>query len=100
VYINGPFVSLVTHSAFSLSLQQFIMLFTISKLSLFAAVALQGVYAAQNQLVQVTGNIGPNPNNVGMYVYRPSKVATSPALIVAIHYCTGTAQVRLHASLV
>jgi len=68
------------------------MLSTISKLSLLVAAALQGVHAAQNQLVQVTGDIGPNPNNVGMFVYKPTTVATNPALIVAIHYCTGTAQ--------
>lgn len=51
-----------------------------------------GALAAQNQLVQVTANIGPNPNNVGMYVYQPTKKATPYRLIVAIHYCTGTAQ--------
>lgn len=39
--------------------------------------------------LQVTG-FGTNPNNVGMYVYRPTRIATNPALIVAIHYCTGT----------
>jgi len=51
-----------------------------------------GVQAAQNQLVQVTANIGPNPNDVGMYVYKPTKLANPLPLIVAIHYCTGTAQ--------
>jgi len=43
-------------------------------------------------LTQVTADIGPNPNNVGMFVYAPATVATNPPLIVAIHYCTGSAQ--------
>ena len=73
------------------------MIASLFKLSLLAATALQGVYAAQNQLQQVTGNIGPNPNNVGMFVYTPTTVASNPALIVAIHYCTGSAQVRASA---
>lgn len=56
------------------------------------AAAIGGALAAQNQLQQVTANIGPNPNNVGMYVYKPTKLASPLSLIVAIHYCTGTAQ--------
>ncbi|KAG6866234.1 hypothetical protein C0991_007259, partial [Blastosporella zonata] len=47
--------------------------------------------AAAGQLQQIT-NFGPNPTNVGIYLYRPATVAANPALIVAIHYCTGTAQ--------
>ena len=70
------------------------MFSAITKLALFAAAALQGVYAAQNQLTQVTGDIGPNPNNVGMFVYKPSKLASPTPLIVAIHYCQGSAEVR------
>ncbi|OCH86101.1 putative acetylxylan esterase A [Obba rivulosa] len=42
-------------------------------------------------LYQIT-NFGTNPTNVGMYVYKPAKVASNPPLIVAIHYCSGTAQ--------
>lgn len=56
------------------------------------AAAISGALAAQNQLQQVTANIGPNPNNVGMYVYKPTKLASPLPLIVAIHYCTGSAQ--------
>ncbi|KAG6857703.1 hypothetical protein H0H87_004119 [Tephrocybe sp. NHM501043] len=47
--------------------------------------------AAAGQLQQIT-NFGANPTNVEMYLYRPSTVAAKPPLIVAIHYCTGTAQ--------
>src|ERR1700733_13236356 len=57
-----------------------------------ALVLATGALAAQNQLVQVTANIGPNPNNVAMFIYQPTKKATPYRLIVAIHYCTGTAQ--------
>ncbi|PIL33998.1 hypothetical protein GSI_03706 [Ganoderma sinense ZZ0214-1] len=37
-------------------------------------------------------NFGSNPNNVGMFVYKPKTVAAKPPLIVASHYCSGTAQ--------
>jgi len=50
-----------------------------------------GALAAQNQLVQVT-NFGSNPTNVKIYTYRPNGLVANPALIVAMHYCTGTAQ--------
>ncbi|KAI0257853.1 Alpha/Beta hydrolase protein [Gloeopeniophorella convolvens] len=56
---------------------------------LIAAIA--GVQAAQNGLTQVT-NFGTNPNNVGMFVYKPNKLASPLPLIVAIHYCQGSAQ--------
>ncbi|KAL5360719.1 putative acetylxylan esterase A [Aspergillus floccosus] len=42
-------------------------------------------------LEQVT-DFGDNPTNVGMYIYVPNNLATSPGIIVAIHYCSGTAE--------
>ncbi|KAH9944359.1 Alpha/Beta hydrolase protein [Epithele typhae] len=48
-------------------------------------------------LTQFT-NFGTNPNNVGMFVYKPAKVATNPALLVASHFCTGTAQIYFQGS--
>ncbi|KAI0069947.1 acetyl xylan esterase [Panus rudis PR-1116 ss-1] len=48
-------------------------------------------------LHQIT-NFGPNPNNVGMYVYKPARVASNPPLIVASHYCSGTAQAYFQGS--
>ncbi|KAI0645995.1 Alpha/Beta hydrolase protein [Trametes meyenii] len=42
-------------------------------------------------LHQIT-NFGTNPNNVGMFVYKPAKLQAKPPLIVASHFCTGTAQ--------
>jgi len=37
-------------------------------------------------------NFGTNPTNVGMYIYVPTNLKTNPAIVVALHYCTGTAQ--------
>ncbi|KAJ3711612.1 putative acetylxylan esterase [Lentinula raphanica] len=50
------------------------------------------VNAASQPLTQITANIGPNPNNVGMFLYKPAKLASPLPLIVAIHQCTGSAQ--------
>lgn len=41
------------------------------------------------QLSQVT-DFGENPTNVGFYIYVPANLATSPAVVVAIHYCINT----------
>lgn len=46
--------------------------------------------AATQPLTQITANIGPNPNNVGMYLYKPAKLASPLPLIVAIHECTAS----------
>lgn len=50
------------------------------------------VQALSSTLQQVTENFGSNPNNVGMYIYKPTALATPTPLIIAMHYCTGTAQ--------
>ncbi|RDL36110.1 uncharacterized protein BP5553_06722 [Venustampulla echinocandica] len=47
--------------------------------------------AAQGQLQKVNG-FNAGPTKAGMYIYVPSKKATPAPIIVAIHYCTGTAQ--------
>ncbi|MDQ1288046.1 MAG: endo,4-beta-xylanase, partial [Actinomycetota bacterium] len=47
--------------------------------------------AAAASLTRVT-SFGSNPTNLNMYIYVPDKVAAKPALLVAVHYCTGTAQ--------
>jgi len=47
--------------------------------------------AAAASLTRVTG-FGNNPSNLNMYIYVPNNVAARPALLVAIHYCTGSAQ--------
>ncbi|TRM62370.1 carbohydrate esterase family 1 protein [Schizophyllum amplum] len=40
--------------------------------------------------LEQVNDFGDNPTGVGMYYYLPTTVTDSPALIVAIHYCTGT----------
>ncbi|KAG6831770.1 hypothetical protein H0H92_007922 [Tricholoma furcatifolium] len=55
------------------------------------AIAFRTVDAASGTYQQIY-DFGPNPTNVGMFLYRPSNVPLSPPLVVAIHYCTGTAQ--------
>ena len=46
--------------------------------------------AASLQEVQDFGN---NPSRARMFVYVPDKVAASPPILVAIHYCGATANV-------
>ena len=59
-----------------------------------AAVAVAGVTlvaspAAAATLTEVTG-FGTNPTNLRMHLYVPNTVAARPALVVAVHYCTGS----------
>jgi acetylxylan esterase len=42
--------------------------------------------------LQQVSDYGSNPAGVPMYIYVPNNLATSPGVIAAIHYCTGTAQ--------
>ncbi|UBU11027.1 extracellular catalytic domain type 1 short-chain-length polyhydroxyalkanoate depolymerase [Nonomuraea gerenzanensis] len=45
--------------------------------------------AASAQLTEVTG-FGTNPTNLRMHLYVPDGVGTRPAVLVAVHYCTGS----------
>ncbi|HEY8532793.1 MAG TPA: PHB depolymerase family esterase [Micromonospora sp.] len=45
--------------------------------------------ASAATLTEVT-NFGPNPGNLRMHLYVPDRVAPRPAVVVAIHYCTGS----------
>ncbi|WP_151482696.1 extracellular catalytic domain type 1 short-chain-length polyhydroxyalkanoate depolymerase [Streptomyces albicerus] len=40
-------------------------------------------------LTEVT-NFGSNPSNLQMYLYVPDSVTAHPAVVVAVHYCTGS----------
>ncbi|WP_213452936.1 extracellular catalytic domain type 1 short-chain-length polyhydroxyalkanoate depolymerase [Rhizomonospora bruguierae] len=40
-------------------------------------------------LTQVA-NFGPNPTGLEMYLYVPERVRPRPAVVLAIHYCTGS----------
>jgi poly(hydroxyalkanoate) depolymerase family esterase len=54
------------------------------------AVLLTAGPAAAAALTKVTG-FGNNPTNLGMYLYVPDKLAAKPALLVLVHYCSGSA---------
>lgn len=48
-------------------------------------------------LSQVT-SFGKAATNAGFYIYVPKKLATTPGIVVAIHYCTGSAQAYYNGS--
>ncbi|RSM64266.1 esterase [Actinoplanes sp. ATCC 53533] len=45
--------------------------------------------AAAATLTEVTG-FGTNPTNLRMHLYVPDRVAARPAILVAVHYCSGS----------
>jgi acetylxylan esterase len=45
--------------------------------------------AAAASLTEITG-FGNNPSNLRMYAYVPNTVQARPAILVAVHYCTGS----------
>jgi acetylxylan esterase len=53
------------------------------------ATAFPGRTAQAASLIEVT-NFGANPSGLRMYLYVPDTVAARPAILVAVHYCTGT----------
>lgn len=67
------------------------MFASLHKLVVVSLLYAVGALGAINQLTQVN-SFGTNPTNVRMYSYRPPNLVANPALIVAMHYCTGTAQ--------
>jgi poly(hydroxyalkanoate) depolymerase family esterase len=46
-------------------------------------------------LTEVTG-FGTNPRNLRMYVYVPDSVTANPAVLVAVHWCTGSGPDMYH----
>jgi poly(hydroxyalkanoate) depolymerase family esterase len=56
----------------------------------FSAILLTASPAAAATLTRVTG-FGTNPTNLNMYLYVPDRVAPQPALLVLVHYCSGSA---------
>ncbi|GAA1826011.1 hypothetical protein GCM10009682_52150 [Luedemannella flava] len=45
--------------------------------------------ASAASLQQIT-NFGNNPTNLGFHLYVPDRVQSRPAILVAVHYCTGS----------
>ncbi|TRM68531.1 carbohydrate esterase family 1 protein [Schizophyllum amplum] len=64
----------------------------IGKITLLLATALAGAGVARAASLQQVSNFGDNPTGVQMFIYVPDTLAASPPIIVAMHYCTGTAQ--------
>ena len=60
-----------------------------SATALAAAVILPSTAAQAASLQEVT-NFGTNPTNLRMHLYVPDRLAARPALLVAVHYCTGS----------
>ncbi|MFF4713502.1 PHB depolymerase family esterase [Streptomyces eurythermus] len=56
---------------------------------LLAMLTLSAPAAHAASLTEVTG-FGANPSNLRMYVYRPDSAPARPAVLVAVHYCTGS----------
>ncbi|MFK4687949.1 poly(hydroxyalkanoate) depolymerase family esterase [Streptomyces pristinaespiralis] len=44
-------------------------------------------------VLEHVADFGADPGNLNMYVYRPASLAPDPALVVALHGCTQSAQV-------
>jgi acetylxylan esterase len=66
--------------------------------TLATSVALAGAAnALTSSLEQVTG-FNAGPTNAGMYVYIPTTQLTPAPIIVAIHYCGGTAELYFSGS--
>jgi len=59
--------------------------------SLLSGLAALASAASAAQLTQVT-SFGANASGAKMYIYVPDRLAASPPIIVAVHYCSGTAQ--------
>jgi acetylxylan esterase len=53
--------------------------------------AMVGAQPAQAASLTRVTNFGNNPSGLNMYTYVPNNVSAHPALLVAVHYCTGSA---------
>ncbi|MEV0167982.1 extracellular catalytic domain type 1 short-chain-length polyhydroxyalkanoate depolymerase [Nonomuraea fuscirosea] len=61
----------------------------IAAAALVTAGLITATPAASAQLTEVTG-FGANPTGLRMHLYVPDGVPARPALLVAVHYCTGS----------
>jgi len=57
--------------------------------TLVAAVLTFASPASAATLTEITG-FGTNPTNLRMHLYVPDRVAARPAILVAVHYCSGS----------
>ncbi|KAL1732661.1 carbohydrate esterase family 1 protein [Schizophyllum commune] len=63
---------------------------TLLGAALTALLAFSPLVSGLSSTLEQVDDFGDNPTNVGMYYYKPENVTEKPALIVAVHYCTGT----------
>ncbi|KAJ3050435.1 hypothetical protein HK097_008613 [Rhizophlyctis rosea] len=56
-----------------------------------ASTAITSINALTSTLQQVT-NFGTNPGSAAMYIYVPTKLTSNPPIVVAVHYCSGSAR--------
>ncbi|MDJ0465480.1 PHB depolymerase family esterase [Streptomyces sp. H27-C3] len=66
----------------------FVRLFTVVALVVAAPATADAAVTLQR-----VSNFGANPGQLNMYVYRPSSLPANPAVVVALHGCTQSAQV-------
>ncbi|KAJ7458142.1 carbohydrate esterase family 1 and carbohydrate-binding module family 1 protein [Mycena latifolia] len=62
------------------------------RLALLLSILWSGPVVGLNSTLQQVTDFGINPTNVGMFAYIPTSVTATPAVVVAIHDCNGTAQ--------
>jgi poly(hydroxyalkanoate) depolymerase family esterase len=60
-------------------------------LPLAVSAALLGAQPASAASLTRITNFGNNPTNLNMYLYVPNSVSSHPALLVLVHYCSGSA---------
>jgi acetylxylan esterase len=63
-----------------------------SFLSVASAASTLGKRAVTPGSLQQVTSFGNAPTKAAFYIYVPKKLAASPGIIVAVHYCSGTAQ--------
>ena len=54
------------------------------------ATAMVATLPAPTATLREVGEFGPNPTDLRMYLYVPARVRPRPAVVVAVHYCTGS----------
>ena len=63
----------------------------VSCLAALSLVPAHGAEIVKRASLQQVTSFGANTSGTKMYIYVPNNLATTPAIIVAIHYCSGTA---------
>ena len=72
---------------------------SVGRLGAALAVAAGGLFLSPAPAAQAAAGLervadfGADPGNLDMYVYRPASLAPDPAVVVALHGCTQSAQV-------